>query len=351
MQFIKTRGSRATPSTVASGDQVGAEQYLAFGGTNSRTIGQIAVYVDTYTSDSNISSYMTFGVSPSGSAAVSEYMRLTAAGYLGLNNTTPQAMLHVGAGADAPSTGNTLLYVSAAGTTNLAVRDSTNNVEIMMYAYSGGGLIGTQSAHSLNLRTTNNDRVFISAAGLVGIGAAATTYKMEVSTSDASIYGVRVGLGAGADAQSVVVGGGALNANSTGGKNTAIGYSALPISTSSNYTTAVGANALLLLNSADNNTAIGYNAGASITTGASNTVIGYNAAQATLTTGASNIIIGASATTAAASTSNSLVIGSSTNYVATNGGATTYYATTGASLGYIQIRLNGSNVKIQVYTP
>ncbi len=61
--------------------------------------------------------------------------------------------------------------------------------------------------------------------------------------------------------------------------------------------------------------------------------------------------IGVNATTAAAADSNQLVIGASGNYVATNGGATTYYATAGASLGYIQVRLNGANVKIQVFAP
>ena len=219
----------------------------------------------------------------------------------------------------------------------------------MVYAYSGGALIGAQSNHSLNLRTNNTDRVFVSATGNVGIGAAATGYVLEVA-SDALVNTLRVGLGAGSDSQSTVLGAGALNANSTGGKNTAVGYAALNLATASTNCTAIGRQALASLNNGNNNTAVGYNAGTGVTTGANNTIIGSSAG-GTLTTGSTNIFIGAGSTASAAGDSNTLVIGSSTNYVATNAGATTYYATTGASLGYIQIRLNGANVKIQVYTP
>ena len=70
-----------------------------------------------------------------------------------------------------------------------------------------------------------------------------------------------------------------------------------------------------------------------------------------LTTGSSNICIGRSAQASGSNAQNELSIGSATQFVATDGGATTYFATAGASLGYIQLRLNGAPVKIEVFTP
>lgn len=70
------------------------------------------------------------------------------------------------------------------------------------------------------------------------------------------------------------------------------------------------------------NVAIGLNAGALITTGANNLIIGSSVASTTLATGSNNIIIGTSASqdTASGSTSNTLVIG---------GGATAVISATG----------------------
>jgi hypothetical protein len=76
----KYRGSVASPLAVASGDFLGLFSFGGYGGTNIRTLAQIAGVVDTYTSDTNISSYMTFQTSPSGSASPTERMRIDASG-------------------------------------------------------------------------------------------------------------------------------------------------------------------------------------------------------------------------------------------------------------------------------
>ena len=78
-QARKSRGTFASPTAVASGDTAGTFQFTAYGGTNYRTVGSIQAFVDTYTSDTNISSYLTFGTN-SGSTAVTEKMRIDAVG-------------------------------------------------------------------------------------------------------------------------------------------------------------------------------------------------------------------------------------------------------------------------------
>lgn len=75
----KRRGSFASPSAVASSDGLGDVVFQGYGGTNTRTLASIRAIVDTYTSDTDISAYLRFSVSPSGSAAAVEALRITAA--------------------------------------------------------------------------------------------------------------------------------------------------------------------------------------------------------------------------------------------------------------------------------
>lgn len=85
-----------------------------------------------------------------------ERMRLDASGNLGIGTSSPQAMLHVGAGGDAPSF-SANVNAMVCGTTDalLSVRSASNDVEIISYAYSGGGIIGTFTNHVLDVRTNN----------------------------------------------------------------------------------------------------------------------------------------------------------------------------------------------------
>jgi hypothetical protein len=123
---------------------------------------------------------MVFGSLYSGGYNTTERMRITGAGNVGIGTITPRALLHVGAGSSTPTIGNTALYVSNAGTTNLAVRDSANGVELMNYAFSGGGLIGTATSHPFAIRTVNATRLTIDTTGNVGIGTSSPAYLLDV---------------------------------------------------------------------------------------------------------------------------------------------------------------------------
>jgi hypothetical protein len=105
-----------------------------------------------------------------GSSTGPESMRIDSSGNVGIGTSTPQALLHVGAGGGAPTVSATA-YVTALGTTNLAIRDATNSVELLNYAYSGGGLIGTVTNHSLGIRTGNTTALTIDTSQNAGIGS------------------------------------------------------------------------------------------------------------------------------------------------------------------------------------
>ena len=53
--------------------------FQGYGGTTVRTLASIRSFVDTYTSNTDISAYLRFSVSPAGSAAAVEALRITAA--------------------------------------------------------------------------------------------------------------------------------------------------------------------------------------------------------------------------------------------------------------------------------
>jgi hypothetical protein len=89
LQMAKYRGTLASPSAVNSGDGAGRLNYLAYGGTNIRSIASIDGFVDTYTSDTNISGSLRF-LTNGGSTSTTERMRIDSSGRLGLG-VTPSA--------------------------------------------------------------------------------------------------------------------------------------------------------------------------------------------------------------------------------------------------------------------
>ncbi len=84
--LIKSRGTAASPTAVNSADTVGAITFSGYGGTNYRPTAQISAIVDTYTSDTNVSGYLTFSTN-GGSTSVTERMRLDALGRLLVGTT------------------------------------------------------------------------------------------------------------------------------------------------------------------------------------------------------------------------------------------------------------------------
>ena len=93
---------------------------------------------------------------------------------VGIGTTSPQELLHVGAGTDASDITATDLLVTRAGPSNLSVRDSTNGVEIFLFASSVGGVMGTVTNDPLNILTNNTSAIFIDASQNVDMSAALT---------------------------------------------------------------------------------------------------------------------------------------------------------------------------------
>lgn len=136
--------------------------------------------------------------------------------------------------------------------------------------------------------------------------------------------------------------------NTTGFENTAIGTASLLNNVNGSSNIACGAAALPNNTTGINNTSIGTYSGDVNTTGSNNIFIGFRAT--TLTNNLNNCIVLGS--NAVANTSGELAIGSSSNSINTSlsVGATGSASSLPANpLGYLQLRLNGTLVKIPYY--
>jgi len=163
LNFNKFRGTLASPTAVANGDLAGTVAFLGYGGTNSRTIAGINGVVETYTSDTNISGYLSF-LTNSGGTTVTEVGRFTAAGNFQFNSGYGSVATAYGCRAWVNFNGTGTVAIRASGNvssiTDNGVGDYTINYTNAMpdanYAVAGQGQYDTTSA------TTNNTGTSIS---------------------------------------------------------------------------------------------------------------------------------------------------------------------------------------------
>lgn len=99
-------------------------------------------------------------------------MLIDTSGQVGIGVAAPQALLHVGAGTDTPTTTPTI-YASAAGSTSIVVRNSTDNIEARITAGASSVAMGTVTNHDLLLITNNATKATLTAAGELGVGTTA----------------------------------------------------------------------------------------------------------------------------------------------------------------------------------
>lgn len=168
----KIRGTIASPTAVATGDQLGVLSFQAYGGTNYRVGGQISGHVTTYVSDTNMTTEMRFYTINAGAGA-SEWMRLTGTGKLGLINTAPSEILHIGN--NNVQQDSRVLFETGNGTQQ---RKFSAGIK-----YGNTDTTGTNYSFAIRDETAAADRVVINySTGNVGINNTAPQVKLHVGS-------------------------------------------------------------------------------------------------------------------------------------------------------------------------
>ena len=129
----KARGTQASPSAINSGDILGAISFQGFGGTNNRSLSNFLSGVETYTSDTNISSYLAFSTMPSGDGAAQvERLRIDSSGQVGIGTASPSAQLELSTdSAKKPSTNTWTIASDSRLKTNITDANKDRCLEIV----------------------------------------------------------------------------------------------------------------------------------------------------------------------------------------------------------------------------
>jgi len=228
-------------------------------------------------------SYLTFQITPNGSASRSEAMRIDQNGRVGIGTTSPVYNLDVAGDVNFSGT----LRYQGIPAFNLV----NGNVAI------GNSALGTNTTGRFN----------------VAIGTSA----LRLNTSGSS--NTAIGAGGSLDSNTTgnnntAIGSGTLAANTTGSGNVAIGESALQTNSTGPSNTSIGFQSMITNSTGSNNTAIGVSSFWSNSTGSNNTAIGVlalaGAPNSGATVGDNNIGIGYQGGQNAANNSGNIEIGS-----------------------------------------
>jgi hypothetical protein len=198
----KARGTIASSSAVASGDTAGQLLYQAFGGTNNRNVANINGIVDTYTSDTNISGYLSFATNV-GSTNTTERMRITSAGNVGIGTASPTAGYKLDVNGNFKVAGsideNVYAVVDAAG---VPLSPQNGTIQTWTLGASRTPTAGTWDAGESMTLMINDGTAFTvtwTTLGVVWVGGTAPTLAttgftvIELWKVSTTIYGALVG--------------------------------------------------------------------------------------------------------------------------------------------------------------
>lgn len=192
--FRKSRGTVASPTAVNSADGAGNVLFTAYGGTNYRQIATIAGIVDTYTSDTNISGTLTFNTN-SGGTSVTEWMRITSTGSVGIGTTSPVDLLQVNRASGSGVTSGISLTTGAGAVGDGSYIKWTGAGAGEKIARIDGVQEGTDLG-SIRFNTGNgsdgfSERVRIDSSGNVGIGTSSPSAS-AILDAQSTTKGVRM---------------------------------------------------------------------------------------------------------------------------------------------------------------
>ena len=190
VQLVKQRGTGASPTIVASGDDIGFLRFDAFDGATLRTAAQIQGSVDGTPGSGDMPGRLVFSTTADGASTPTERMRITQAGNVGIGATSPGEKVEV-AGNVKLNTGKLLVNRS-----NATDSTTAGGIDFQVDGTTYSRII-QPAAQALAVETAGTERMRITSAGNVGIGTSSPAGLLHVATDAATaVFADAYGTGA-----------------------------------------------------------------------------------------------------------------------------------------------------------
>jgi hypothetical protein len=126
---------------------------------------------------------MGLGFDTGGVGTVTRRMTITSGGNVGIGTTSPSELLHINS-----SVGGRIIRASGPSNTDNYISVFSGGIEMIMDAdyTNSSGIVGTQSNHSLILRTNGTNKVWVNSSGNVGIGTSSPSTALQVNKNGAN---------------------------------------------------------------------------------------------------------------------------------------------------------------------
>jgi hypothetical protein len=187
LNFVKTRGSVASPSIVSSGDTIGRIRFYGWDGLDSDSrAAEIIAQVDGTPGGDDMPGRLIFSTTSDGSRVVTERMRIDSSGNVGIGTTAPA--LSIG------SVSGKVLHTAGAGTTGARFQN-TSGTSIEFFAGSDA-VINTGTSTNMAFKINDSEKMRIDSSGRVVIGATSTPVQFSVQNASTSL-GIEVDTASG----------------------------------------------------------------------------------------------------------------------------------------------------------